>query len=146
MLNVAFIRSVGHFKWFSRYSRLQFRKRLLKVDSRLRLPTGTWMVIPRHSASAGEAYVTNGDIDWGSEALLTRFADVNHDFQFRWENGLVTRDLKPSGPQFCSARLNSPRKNSLLLLFTGAISVKTQIPFGNLFPHGILLGAGQVDT
>jgi FkbM family methyltransferase len=80
MLNVDFIRSVGSFKWFSRYSRLQFRKRLLKVDSRLRLPTGTWMLIPRHSSSAAEAYVTNGNIDWGSESLLTRFADANQDF------------------------------------------------------------------
>jgi FkbM family methyltransferase len=80
MLNVDFIRSVGSFKWFSRYSRLQFRKRLLKVDSRLRLPTGTWMVIPRHSSSAAEAYVTDGNIDWGSESLLTRFADANQDF------------------------------------------------------------------
>ena len=80
MLNVDFIRSVGSFKWFSRYSRLQFRKRLLKADSRLRLPTGTWMVIPRHSSSAAEAYDTNGNIDWGSESLLTRFANANQDF------------------------------------------------------------------
>ena len=80
MLNVDFIRSVGYFKWFSRYCRLQFRKRLLKADSRLRLPTGTSMVIPRHSASAAEVYVTNGNIDWGSESLLTRFADANKDF------------------------------------------------------------------
>ncbi len=49
MPNVVFIRAVGPFKWFTRYSWLLPRKRILKVDSRLRLPTGTCMVIPRHS-------------------------------------------------------------------------------------------------
>jgi FkbM family methyltransferase len=78
--NIDFIKSVGPFKWFTRYSRLLVRKRLLKKDSRFRLPTGTWMVLPKHSASSSEVYVTNGDIDWGSESLLTKFSDCNRDF------------------------------------------------------------------
>jgi FkbM family methyltransferase len=80
MPNLDFIRSVGYVKWLSRYSRLQFRKRVLKADSRLLLPTGTWMVIPRHSASASEVFVTNADIDWGAESLLATFARANQDF------------------------------------------------------------------
>jgi FkbM family methyltransferase len=80
MPNLVFIRAVGPFKWFTRYSWLLLRKRILKLDSRLRLPTGTWMVIPRHSRSSTEAYVTNGNMDWGSEALFAKFADPNRDF------------------------------------------------------------------
>jgi FkbM family methyltransferase len=80
MLNIAFIRSVGPFKWLTRYSWLLLRKRIFKIDSRLRLPTGTWMVIPKHSRSSTEVYVTNGNIDWGSEALVAKFADPNRDF------------------------------------------------------------------
>jgi FkbM family methyltransferase len=80
MPNSFSIRSVGPFKWFTRYSWLSFRKHILKIDSRLRLPTGTSMVIPRHSRSSTEVYVTNADMDWGSEALFAKFADPNRDF------------------------------------------------------------------
>jgi FkbM family methyltransferase len=80
MPNSFSIRSVGPFKWLTRYSWLSFRKHILKVDSYLRLPTGTSMVIPRHSRSSTEVYVTNADMDWGSEALFAKFADPNRDF------------------------------------------------------------------
>jgi FkbM family methyltransferase len=38
------------------------------------------MVLPRHSQSATEVFVTNANIDWGSEALFARFADRGRDF------------------------------------------------------------------
>jgi FkbM family methyltransferase len=80
MPDLTFIRVVGPFKWLVRYSTLIVRKHLLKIDSQLRLPTGTTMVLPRHSLSSTEVYVTNANIDWGSEALFARFADPNRDF------------------------------------------------------------------
>ncbi len=80
MPDMDFIRSVGTLKWFTRFSSLQFRKRLLKQDSRFRVPTGTWMILPRHSGNSSEVCVTNGDIDWGAEALFVEFADPARDF------------------------------------------------------------------
>lgn len=46
----------------------------------MRLPTGAEFVLPRDSQFATEVFVTNADVDWGSEALLCRFADRNRDF------------------------------------------------------------------
>jgi FkbM family methyltransferase len=80
MPDMDFIRSVGTLKWFTRFSSLQFRKRVLRQDSRFRVPTGTWMILPRHSGNSSEVYVTNGDIDWGAEALFAEFADSSRDF------------------------------------------------------------------
>lgn len=76
----SFIRQVGLFKWATRYVHLQLRKRLFKRDSQLRLPTGSVMVLPRHSRSSTEVFVTDANIDWGSEALFARFADPARDF------------------------------------------------------------------
>jgi FkbM family methyltransferase len=75
-----FIRQVGVFKWVSRSAMLFTRKRLLKIDTRLRLPSGATIILPRRSASASEVYVTNADIDWGSEAVFARFAAAGRDF------------------------------------------------------------------
>jgi len=36
----------------------------------MRLPTGEWMNLPIQDHFASEAFITNGDVDWGSEALL----------------------------------------------------------------------------
>lgn len=80
MMNWSFIRQVGFMKWMVRYSRRQFHKRILRRDSRLRLPTGAWITLPAASASATEVYVTKANIDWGSEALFVRFADASRDF------------------------------------------------------------------
>jgi FkbM family methyltransferase len=80
MPSFTFIRIVGPLKWLVRYSTLTIRKHLLKIDSYLLLPTGTIMLLPRHSQSSTEVYVTNADIDWGSEALFARFATPNRDF------------------------------------------------------------------
>jgi FkbM family methyltransferase len=38
------------------------------------------MILPRHSGNSSEVYVTNGDIDWGAEALFAEFADPTRDF------------------------------------------------------------------
>jgi FkbM family methyltransferase len=80
MLNVKFIRQVGPVKWLYRYSWLQVRKRLFKSETRLRLPTGGFLTLPKHSGGATEVFVTNANIDWGSEALFARFADQKRDF------------------------------------------------------------------
>jgi len=80
MLNVDFIRQVGTIKWLTRYSWLLARKRVFKLETSLRLPTGSLLVLPNHSSSATEVFVTNANIDWGSEALFTHFADPERDF------------------------------------------------------------------
>jgi FkbM family methyltransferase len=80
MVNWAFIRQVGPARWAVRYGVLQFRKRVLKRDTRLRLPTGITITLPRQSQTSTEIYVTNSDVDWGAEALFARFADRQRDF------------------------------------------------------------------
>jgi FkbM family methyltransferase len=80
MVNLGFVKQVGVLKWVSRSAILFTRKRLLKSDTRLRLPSGATIILPRRSASASEVYVTNADIDWGSEALFARRASARRDF------------------------------------------------------------------
>lgn len=80
MINWPFIREVGPFRWSIRYSTLQFHKRILKKDSTLVLPTGSRITLPRQSRTSTEIYVTNANMDWGSEALFARFADRQRDF------------------------------------------------------------------
>jgi FkbM family methyltransferase len=63
-----------------RYGILQFRKRVLKKDSWLRLPTGCTIVLPRQSQTSTEIYVSNANVDWGSEAVFARFANRERDF------------------------------------------------------------------
>lgn len=79
-INWSFVREVGLLPWAVRYSRRQFHKRVLHRDSRMRLPTGAWITLPAQSGSATEAYITNGRMDWGSEAILAQFADKSRDF------------------------------------------------------------------
>jgi FkbM family methyltransferase len=80
MFNVIFIRQVGLVKWIVRYTRRQIDKRILNLDSFLRLPTGRDIRLPIQSESATEVYVTNADIDWGSERLFATYADKTKDF------------------------------------------------------------------
>lgn len=79
-INLRFIRQVGLFRWLKRYTWLQFAKRVLRRDTRMLLPTGSQIVLPRQSQSATEVYVTTANTDWGSEALFAQFADRNRDF------------------------------------------------------------------
>jgi FkbM family methyltransferase len=80
MIDIAFVRQVGPLRWATRYASVLIRRRLLGLDSRIRLPTGAFMVLPKFSGSATEVYVTNANIDWGAEALFARFADRGRDF------------------------------------------------------------------
>lgn len=80
MFNWTFIREVGPLRWSIRYGTLQFRKRVLNRDSTLVLPTGSKIVLPRQSRTSTEIYVTNANVDWGSDELFARFADPQRDF------------------------------------------------------------------
>lgn len=80
MINWAFVRQVGFARWSLRFGALQFRKRILKRESELRLPTGLKISLPRESHTSTEIYVTNADMDWGAEAIFARFASSGRDF------------------------------------------------------------------
>ncbi|MBI4887343.1 MAG: FkbM family methyltransferase [Acidobacteria bacterium] len=73
-LNLGYIREVGIVKWALRTYLQQISERILRRDNVLRLPTGLDIRLPRN-LSVSEILVTNADIDWGAEALFTRFLD-----------------------------------------------------------------------
>lgn len=70
MINIAFIREVGPVRWFVRTAIRQFYKRILRVEQKMRLPTGEWITLPVSNRFSSEAFITGGDVDWGSERLL----------------------------------------------------------------------------
>ena len=70
MVNIGFIKEVGPFRWVFRTVVRQFYKRIVKRDHTMRLPTGEWITLPVSNHFASEAFVTHGDVDWGSERLL----------------------------------------------------------------------------
>lgn len=80
LVNWTFMREIGPMRGMIRYGILQFRKRVLRKDSRMRLPTGRSLILPRQSQTSTEIYVSNANVDWGSEALFARFADRERDF------------------------------------------------------------------
>jgi FkbM family methyltransferase len=69
-INLAFIREVGLLNWVRRTAIRQYYKRIAKRDHGMWLPTGEWMTLPIVDHFASEAFITNADVDWGSEALL----------------------------------------------------------------------------
>ena len=69
-INSVFIRDVGPLRWALRTAIRQFYKRILRRDHRMQLPTGEWMTLPIADHFASEAFITNADVDWGSEQLL----------------------------------------------------------------------------
>jgi FkbM family methyltransferase len=69
-INRAFIREVGLFRWMGRTAIRQFYKRIARRDHAMQLPTGEWMTLPIADHFASEAFITGGDVDWGSESLL----------------------------------------------------------------------------
>jgi len=69
-INVAFIRDVGPVRWAWRTAIRQYYKRVAKRDHTMQLPTGEWMTLPISDHFASEAFITRGDVDWGSEKLL----------------------------------------------------------------------------
>jgi len=69
-MNTAFIKEVGPLRWAYRTAIRQFHKRILGRDQRMRLPTGEIITLPISDHSATETFITNANIDWGTEALL----------------------------------------------------------------------------
>jgi FkbM family methyltransferase len=69
-INIAFIREVGPLRWAWRTAIRQYYKRVVKHDHTMRLPTGEWMTLPIGDHFASEAFITQGDVDWGSEKIM----------------------------------------------------------------------------
>lgn len=79
-MNLPFARAVGLPKYLARRLALLFLYQFLRRKPRLRLPTGLEMHLPCDSFCARDVYVTNADVDWGSEALFCRHLDPEGDF------------------------------------------------------------------
>jgi FkbM family methyltransferase len=71
---------VGPLRWAWRTAVRQYYKRIVKRDHAMQLPTGEWMNLPIQDHFASEAFITNGDVDWGSEALLASLLNRNGAF------------------------------------------------------------------
>lgn len=80
LFNLDFVKEVGAGRYLVRTLRRQFSKRVLRKDQRMRLPTGDTFDLPRTSQFATEAFITGGDVDWGSEALLFSLAPRSRAF------------------------------------------------------------------
>lgn len=79
-MNREFILSVGIAPWIYRTFVRQFNKRILGRGLRMRLPTGSIFPIPRDSPVGSAVYITQADVDYGSEALLARLAAGDRGF------------------------------------------------------------------
>jgi FkbM family methyltransferase len=75
LLNYKFIREVGVFQFTYRTAVRQFYKRILRREQRMRLPVGETLWLPVSSRFASEVFITQSDVDWGSEALLLSLLD-----------------------------------------------------------------------
>lgn len=69
-MNTAFIKEVGLRRWLTRTAIRQYYKRIAKRDHAMQLPTGEWITLPITDHFASEAFITEADVDWGSESLL----------------------------------------------------------------------------
>ena len=74
-MNLLFARAVGLPKYLARRLTLFLLYQFPRKTPRLRLPTGLDMHLPCDSFCARDVYVTNADVDWGSEALFCRHLD-----------------------------------------------------------------------
>ena len=79
-MNLAFAREVGLVKYFARRLALLVLYQIPRRVPRLRLPTGLDMNLPCESFCARDVYVTDADLDWGSEALFCKHLDPQGDF------------------------------------------------------------------
>ena len=79
-MNMLFAREVGLPKYFSRRLALFLLHQIPRRVARLRLPTGLDMILPCESFFGRDVYVTNAQVDWGSEALFCRHLDAAGDF------------------------------------------------------------------
>jgi hypothetical protein len=68
-MNVNFIREVGAAKWLLRKFVREFWKRVLKRDNFLRLP--------KENHYSSDIFVTNCEIDWGAERVLSKHLEKN---------------------------------------------------------------------
>ncbi len=79
-VNFEFAREVGLPRYIFRHLLLALLQRVGSGDVRLRLPTGLKIVLPRPSTFGRDAFATNSDVDWGSEALFFSHLDASRDF------------------------------------------------------------------
>ncbi len=79
-MNWLFIRQVGYLNFFYRKTLRQLSKRILQVDNTIKLPNGIYMNLPRISRFGTEVFITNCDVDWGSESLLIQNLDKTKTF------------------------------------------------------------------
>ena len=80
MLSWDFISQVGLGKWAVRSLIRQLAKRVLKKGISFELPTGLTYYAPLWDPSGSEVYVTNADMDWGSEKLFSQTLESNGTF------------------------------------------------------------------
>lgn len=69
-MNLEFIKEVGVVRWLIRWPNHLFVKRVLRRSRDFTTPAGTILTLPPESRFGSEVYVTNGNVDWGSERLL----------------------------------------------------------------------------
>jgi len=69
-MNHEFIKQVGLAKWFFRTVIWQLNKRLLRNQMWITFPNKEKLYLEPHKNFASEAFVTNGDVDWGTEYLF----------------------------------------------------------------------------
>jgi FkbM family methyltransferase len=62
-------------RWLARTVVRQFYKRIARRDHFMDLPTGERLCLPVQDHFASEAYITDADVDWGSERLLFSLLD-----------------------------------------------------------------------
>jgi hypothetical protein len=74
-MNPAFIRDVGVIRWLIRKSIWEFTTRVLRRANRLELSTGLPIHLPKGNHFSAGVFVTNCDLDGGSERLLTACLD-----------------------------------------------------------------------
>lgn len=78
-MNIHFAREVGLPKYFFRRAALSLRRCLSATNPSLRLPTGKKLILPRDSFFGTDVWVTNSDVDWGSEALFCKYLNRSGD-------------------------------------------------------------------
>ena len=80
MINLEFIKEVGYRKYFYRTLQRQFYKKFLGQDQKIKLPNGNIMNLPKTSRCASEIFVTNCNVDWGSEQILIKHLEPQKAF------------------------------------------------------------------
>jgi len=74
-MNIEFIREIGPTRWVVRTFMRQFSKRILRCDNNIVLPNGLRMRLPRTSKFSTEVFVSQCNVDWGSEQLFALHLD-----------------------------------------------------------------------